>query len=363
MSDNYDDLGRTLRALLLEEADTMEFDIASASERLERELRPGPRRRGVAVVAVLAAVVVVAAALVVWSGRDANDATPANEPATPSPSTSESPDGAAPPAYFLDLATLDKTLAPEQLAQIAYDSVVLTFSPDGTQVAFGSCRESNLCSKNDEAFLGNVDGAGLQRVEVGDGLNAYPMSWTPDGRLVVVERHGGTYDVGDLFLYDPSTGTSTRITDVGIETANWYAMNAFVSVDGSKVFYSLARPLTSNPPVDAWSVPVSGGESTLLFRNVGEPRDVVDDLADGRVAFRRPPLEVVAATPGGNPQALVDSSGDFLVSPDGTRIAYVEVGPEHDLYVLDVSTGETSDPVASDVDDFWWVGNDRILIQ
>jgi Tol biopolymer transport system component len=359
MNADHDDLGRTLRALLLEEAETMDINTASASERLERELRPAPRRRRIVITSLVAAAAAVLAAILVWSGReDTRSSTPVDAPDTTAPTGAAA---AAPPPYFLDLTTLDQEPAPgeDRLGQF-----LLTFSPDGTQAAFGDCGGTWRCSKNDEAFFGNADGTGLERVEVGDGLNAYPMSWTPDGRLVIVVRHGGTRDVGDLFLYDPGTGDSTRITNLDLETADYYAMSAFVSVDGSTVFYSLARAEYAGGPVDGWSVPVSGGESTLLFRNFGEGRDVVDDLADGRIAFRRPPVDVMAAIPGEDPQVLIDSAGGgFAVSPDGTRIAYLDGVSNPDLYILDVATGETGDPLASDVAPFFWVGNDQLMIQ
>jgi hypothetical protein len=340
----------------------MDTDTASASERLERELRPTPRRRLVTAAAVVAAAAVVVAALLTWSDREGRNATPIDQPGTPSPS-SDTSDAGTRPSYFLDIGTLDQTRAPGPLARIARNSVVLTFSLDGTQVAFASCKASDYCSSNDRAFFGNADGTGLQRVEFGADRNAYPLSWTPDGRLVVQARHGGTPDVGDLFLYDPRTSNSTRITSVGLEAAPWYAMNAFVSVDGTRVYYSRARNEDYYSPIDAWSVSVSGGASTPLFRDLGDVREVVDDLADGRVAFRRPPSEVMAATPGEDPHTMIESADEFLVSPDGTHIAYLDGDLSDDLFVLDVATGETGDPVAANVTGFWWAGSDRLLIQ
>ena len=59
----YDELGRTLRTLLLQEADAMDIDTHEATERLVRELGPTESRRRPIVVALVACAVVVVALL------------------------------------------------------------------------------------------------------------------------------------------------------------------------------------------------------------------------------------------------------------------------------------------------------------
>ena len=105
MSD-HDELGRTLRTLLLQEADAMDIDTREATERLARELGPtSPRRRPVLVALVACAAVLVA--LLVWSNRGDE-----RRGIAPADDRSPSPDAAAGAAYYLDLTDGEQTRCP-----------------------------------------------------------------------------------------------------------------------------------------------------------------------------------------------------------------------------------------------------------
>ena len=352
MSDRYDELGHTLRTLLLEEAEVMEIDTHTASERLARELTPDSRRPWVALVAVGAAAAVVAAVLVGLlssGGPGEGDESPVG-PGTPSAST----DTAASSPYFVDLSTLGKTPAPEGLADILADSFYLWFSPNGDRIAWGTCLgEVGLCSHEDESYVANADGTGQRQVTFPGGLNSYVKAWSPDGsKLLYQVRSGGTDDVGNLFIYDVGSGQATQLTNLDINQGYWHILAGF-STDGQEVIYDLARPpgVFPSSPTDVWSVRASGGTSTRLFRDAGYPAY----LADGRVAFVRDG-SIFAAEPGAQPTKLAESEG-FVVSPDGTLIGYDD---GERLTVLDVASGESTD--LGSVGDWTWAGNDQLLV-
>jgi len=115
---------------------------------------------------------------------------------------------------------------------------------------------------------------------------------------------------------------------------------------------------------DLWSVPVSGGEPTLVVRNAsmgvyapdGETLAYLDSPRGGWTSSRL----MVADADGSDPRLLVE--GDQIEhprwSPDGTRIAYSDSDGGH---VVDVSTGEAS-LVTADAGVLDWFGDDMLLV-
>jgi hypothetical protein len=352
MSDGYDELGRTLRTLLLEEAEAMEIDTHTASERLARELAPDPGRRRVpmtAVGVVAAAVVAVGVALLWSGGPEGRGTVPADDPARP---TGDATTAAAP--YFVDPGTLERTPVPDALAEIAANEFFLSFSPNGDRIAWDTCASDNgRCSADDKSYVANADGTGQQQVTFPGGLNSYGEAWSPDGtKLLYQVRRGGSYEVGNLFLYDVESGEATQLTDLERSQPYW-RLSAGFSTDGAQVVYDLARPPGLYPTgvQDVWSVEATGGASTRLVREARTPAH----LADGRLAFVRD-ATILAAEPGAQPTALA-LSDNFLASPDGTRIAYVDAAG---FYVLDIASGESiALGLASECT---WAGNDRLLV-
>ncbi len=323
MSD-HDELGRTLRTLLLQEADAMDIDTREATERLARELGPtSPRRRPVLVALVACAVVLVA--LLVWSNRGDE-----RRGIAPADDRSPSPDAAAGAAYYLDLADGEQTAAPPETAAIIDTSVDVAFSPAGDRVVYGTCLIGpGRCFSDDQLFLANADGTDQRTLNPPSGLNAYFPDWSPDGTTLVYQaRQGGVADVGNLYLHDLATGDRTRLTDLDLSLPMFWPVEADFSPDGERVVYSIARTPKLDTAWDVWEVPVAGGEPTRLFENADAPQY----LADGRIAFFRDgsgddsPDTLVAAAPGGEPEVLVEYEAEdgTAASPDGTRIAYLD---------------------------------------
>ena len=332
----------------------MDIDTHEATERLVRELRPTESRRRPIVVALIACAV-VAVALLAWSNRGdvRRDLAPADD-RTPSPQVAEEP-------FYLDLADGARTPAPPETAALFETSGDLVFSPSGDRVVYSTClMGAGRCSADDQLFLADADGSDPRRVNPPAGLNAYLPAWSPDGtKLVYQARQGGVADVGDLYVHDLATGERTRITDFDLSLPMWWAVTSDVSMDAEHIVYSLPRTADVQTTWDVWEVPLVGGDPTRLFENAGSPQY----LADGRIAFLREAPEgaasdtLVAAAPRDEPEILVEGVDEAAVSPDGTRVAYLDDGV---LHLLDIASGRSELFVASER--FSWIGDDRLLV-
>jgi hypothetical protein len=317
------------------------------------------------VILVLALTTIAAAC-----GSEGGDSSaPANEAASPAPAPDEPPVVTSETPwspFLLDLETGDKTPLPDGLSPGAAAAYAYIPSPDGTRLAFGQCQGANpLCSGADVATVGNVDGTGARTLEPAEGLNIYPSRWSPDGTtLLYQERVGGTRDLGNLFIEDVSSGRRTQVTDLELQAAEWHFLWAGFSPDGRNVIFHLPRhAFWENPKWDVWSVPVTGGEPTLVLRNAAFPLY----LPDGeQIAF------VVATSSTFNGRSIgiasADGSRPTLVeanvaiwwpamSPDGSRIAYNDGGS---IYVVDVSTGESTKVVGGSAAE--WLDDDTLIV-
>ena len=73
------------------------------------------------------------------------------------------------------------------------------WSPDGTKIAFSSMRESN-----GSVYVTEVaNPANIQRISDDVETSAYPMAWSRDGNVIVVERTGQN---SDILVYSTKTG-------------------------------------------------------------------------------------------------------------------------------------------------------------
>jgi hypothetical protein len=112
-------------------------------------------------------------------------------------------------------------------------------------------------------------------------------------------------------------------------------------------------------------VPVTGGEPTLMLRNAFFPMV----LPDGEgIAFVKPSgfdlsgdrISISDASPGLG--TLVEANvaiGFPTMSPDGSGIAYQDGGS---IYVVDVSTGESSKVADGNYDNAAWLDDDTLIV-
>ena len=109
-----------------------------------------------------------------------------------------------------------------------------------------------------------------------------------------------------------------------------------------------------------WSVPVAGGEPTLLIENAAFP----SYLPSGEILFVKPlggaaGSAMFVGRPNGERRTLVEGDEIWFprVSPDGTRVVYGDMGR---IYVVDVATGEVSSVV--DGNEAAWLDDDTLIV-
>jgi Tol biopolymer transport system component len=340
-----------------------------ALERQQKRQVRAARNRTVGAFVAVVAIGVAAIALILGIRGGQNATTPADEPPTVAPGTASGP-------FFLDLRTGERTPLPKAIVPEGVgDGVIVNYtaSPDGTRIAYSTCHHGD-CSKADEMVVADIDGSDARSVPVPEGLNGYAPHWSPDGTKIVYQLRNGAsdgLDLGNLFVQDLSSGQTTQLTDLELSTAGWWFMSPSFSSDGRSVIFHLARHSSGATKFDVWSVPVTGGEPTLVLRNAlfpmvlpdGEGIAVVEpsgfDLSGGRILIAGAPVP-------GPPRTLVEANVAIEVptmSPDGSRIAYQDGGS---IYVVDVATGESSKVADGVADGIYfnaaWLDNDTLIV-
>jgi hypothetical protein len=118
-----------------------------------------------------------------------------------------------------------------------------------------------------------------------------------------------------------------------------------------------------------WSVPVTGGEPTLVLKNASLPRyfpggTTMAFLSPWADDFAGTDISTISADSVGDPQGarrtLVEANGSISwpeTSPDGNRIAYEDGGS---IYVVEVSTGESSEVAIGNTAE--WLDEDTLIV-
>jgi Tol biopolymer transport system component len=328
----------------------------------ERMLRRRDRkRRNQRIVAgVVGIAVFVAAVWVVTTGGSFNRMQqPAIQP-TPTPPTPTPPEGTASETgyqtgYLIDLNSGETTQLPKSIA----GNVGYAISPDGTLVAYTSQDDSGT----PQIFLSSLDGTDVQQV-THDQRGAVDPDWSPDGGAIAYTSGGYTSEDGDvsnIFVLDLATGETSQVTNEKPSTETCCgplgAAYPRFSPDGASIVYWVNRGRDDRS--ECWPgcygvriVPVTGGKSVLLVGGAA-PGTLSPDGSTLAVECRRGIC--IGHADGTNRRVLVRG---FLLgpkwSPDGTRIAYVnlENGPDFRVVVADVATGETTF-VAGGTDPEW----------
>lgn len=233
-------------------------------------------------------------------------------------------------------------------------------SPDRTMFVYSEC-----CFSSNRVFVANVDGTGVRQITP-DGIDGFGARWSPDGSMLVYQqRDGATEEIGNLFVVDVATGEATQITDLDPEHYGWWFLSPSFSPDGQTIIFHMPRGPNDDVSTrwDLWSVPVAGGEPTLVVRDASMG---VYAPGGGALAYLHSPRGywassrlMVADVDGGDPRVLVQGDEiDFpRWSPDGTRIAYTDTDGIH---VVDVSTGASSLVAEGKTSD--WFGDDALVV-
>jgi Tol biopolymer transport system component len=326
-----------------------------------RDRQPAPQlRRGVGrrarAFAVAAAIGLVAVACTPGT-RDGQRATaPAEKP--PAAELATRP-------HFLDLETGEATLLPANLA--GGDAYVP--SPDGTRVAFVGSGTGGVIK------IANIDGTGVRTLpSAPEGYVDLTPRWSSDGsRIVFQERFDDDDHVGNLFVYDLSTGEKTQITDLKLKRSwhydLWPSFSDTVPPDApDEVIFHMARTSGETGTADVWWVPATGGEPRLLLENAwylsGNPSASSDmevyifllpspDLASRSIVTGHPCCPNMR-------QTLLEANESIrwpTTFPGGNSIAYQD---GESIYVLDIPTREVSEVAAGSTAE--WLDNDTLIV-
>ena len=174
-----------------------------------------------------------------------------------------------------------------------------TWSPDGRQIAYVTADEPRKAGKHDDSFevgdhemlvtaaqtpshvwVVSADGTGARRLTSGTwslptrrppGPPAHPLSWSPDGKTIVITRretpYGGDADTSALQLVDVATGSVRPLTGGKL----FEGFGAF-SPDGARIAYAYPGEGDRRYGNEVYVAPATGGNgasvSHALDRNV-----------------------------------------------------------------------------------------------
>jgi TolB protein len=217
---------------------------------------------------------------------------------------------------------------------------MLSLSPDGSRVAFGSCNLglwSMRTDGTDRLQLTNREGEGA-----GDRCNYHPR-WSPDGTRIAFATTRETGSPGWALYVMNADGTDPRnvSSPVGEEEGGWWNNPVGWTPDGRVVFdYYRRVDVDDEGTVETFVVSVGGGGAQSVF---GRPNDFAAHWSpDGSmIVFLRREGEVrhlmLMNANGTGLRALSEEAGDYWLpsshvsvtgndhdpwSPDGSRIAY-----------------------------------------
>ena len=210
-------------------------------------------------------------------------------------------------------------------------------SPDGSRVAYTALTRAD----QGEVHVADVDGSNVRAYEATrSGDSPHFPSWSPDGSTIVYQ---GDHK-GELFLLDVGSGDVRQLTALGSPQSEWSPMFPTFDPTGDAILFMLVTPTQSRS--DLMSVPMAGGDPTLVRRNAGWPDASPEST---RITFVE--VDMIAGgfsvgdlwisdPDGGDAEKLV--AGQVTLnrwSPDGDRILYADE-QLNALMVLDLAGGE-----------------------
>jgi len=318
-----------------------EPDVDAWQEQEQRQRRRIVGRRAAAF--AVAAVVLVLAIVAGVRLSEADKTGPA------APSISTPPLGIT-THFLVDVGTGDRTALPAMMP----GGLLVAVSPDGRTLAYNTC-----CSLGDSLSLVNADGT-EDRTIAEHRLTGYAATWSPDGTTIVFQgRNPAGIGLGGLYAYDVATGARSEVVGLdGMRNQLWI-LSSDISPDGRTLLFHLPR---GNPATwDLWTVPITGGTSTLVRRNAG----FASYGPDGSIVYLDHPTDLTGSSiwimnaDGGDERKLVSGGRNAWpkVSPDGSQVAYEDGGH---AYVVNVESGRVID-LGPGVEPAW-VDNDTVLV-
>jgi len=239
---------------------------------------------------------------------------------------------------MVDLSTGSVTALPAKLASVA--ATYYAMSPDQGRIAYSVC-----CNKPSPLYVSNADGTHVHVVSR-PGWDAFGAQWSPDGSMLVYQqRHQESLHLGDLIIVVPGRPNErTQITHLDRSPRwGWWFMFPSFSADGRSVLFQMPRG--DGNEWDLWSVPVTGGQPTIVRRDVGWGAYSPDGMSLAYIA----PMDQsfsgeklwIAPLSGGSPVAVATGHLSWARwSPDGTKISYS--GGDGYVHVFDLASGKNT---------------------
>jgi Tol biopolymer transport system component len=166
------------------------------------------------------------------------------------------------------------------------------------------------------------------------------------------------------------SGRRTQVTDLELTRAYWWFLWPRFSDDGQRVIFHLPRRADPATKLDVWSVPVNGGKPELVLRDASFPVPFPDGktiaFVPGAQGFSGQSI-AIADLDASRRRTLVEATDAIwwpAISPDGTRIAYVDGTTAWDsfgsVHVVEVSTGASTK--VADGRTAEWLDDDTLIV-
>ena len=284
-------------------------------------------------------------------------------PSAPVPAESEAD-------YMIDLNTGVITPLPEAILRSLGETAEgegaeshYAASPDGSQLAYVGTGDEG----SPQIFIAGIDGTRIRQI-THDPVGAGWPAWSPDGTTIAyVGGRRAPRDLipGDLFILDVAKGEPKQIAD-GV--ADPYSGIQFAP-DGSSLVYT--DPGSSSAAAEMRTVPVAGGQSTILF---GGGHGGMGHAGQGSMSPDGSLVTMTGHEIGGPGAAVFVSNADGTQrrtiagygtnpagtwSPDGSQIVCLSYGGR--ILVVDIATGEAS-PVAEG-NGATWLDDHTLLVE
>jgi Tol biopolymer transport system component len=320
----------------------------------ERRQRSTARNRKLGAFAVAASIAVVGALLFVRSAPNEHPSQPAGRgiPSTEAaplvhiPIEYSKPVPDAPGVdYIIDLNTNELTPLPDSILQSVVTATRPAWgrfaaSPDGSLLAYvGSGEEGSH-----QIFIASLDGTEIRQV-THDPKGAMSPAWSPDGTSIAYVGYDRG-DVQNLFVLEIDTGETRQITDEARDLSG-----PSFTPDGSSLIYT--DPGNASDAAEMRTVPVSGGQSTILF---GGGHGGMGHAGEGSMSPDGSLVTMTGHEVGGPGAAVFLSKADGTQrrvipaygtdpagtwSPDGSRIVVLGYSG-HRIIVVNIATGHAA---------------------